>query len=95
MRDPYINLILSLIQYPGKPLKFYLDASKVSRGTFFKVKGDLELMGILFWDDSRQITLNHEKGINYLAGIYPGLSSVFDSSALTDAAGTQVTEKAD
>jgi hypothetical protein len=95
MRDPYINLILSLIQDPGKTLKFYLDASKVSRGTFFKVKADLELMGILHWNDSRQITLNQEKGLTYLAGVYPGLSNVFGTMEHGTSVEDQATEKAD
>lgn len=73
MPDPYLTVIAVVAQNPGKPLKFYLDASKVSRGTFFKVKSDLELRGVLLKTERRQISLDHEKGLSFLANIYPGV----------------------
>jgi hypothetical protein len=73
MRDPYLLLITSIMCYPNKPLKFYLDAAKVSRGTFFKVKGHLEALGIISLGDRKHLVVDLEKGQRFLDAAYPGL----------------------
>ena len=73
MRDPYLTIIAALIHTPLKPLKYYLEVSKVSRGTFFKVKADLEAKGIIFKGEGRQILLDHDRGVRFLADAYPGV----------------------
>jgi len=95
MRDASLSLILSLIQHPEKTLKFYLDASKVTRGTFFKVKAELEQMGILHWNDSRRIAINQEKSLHYLESSYPGLLTLVGSKGNVTGPEHQAADKED
>ena len=80
MRDPYLNVLAVVAKYPGRPLKFYVEESRVSRGTFFKVKSDLELRGALLKLERRQISLNREKSLSFLADAYPGVTITLPNS---------------
>ena len=81
MRDPYLVIIMAIRRYPGMPLKFYIDNSKVSRGTFFKVKGHLEQLGIVSLSAQKRIILNVEHGLRFLAEAYPGVKIDLDTVA--------------
>jgi len=80
MRDPYLVIITLVSIYPEMPLKFYIDASKLSRGTFFKVKGHLEELKIIKINDRKRILVDEEKGLDYLAEAYPGVTISLDRS---------------
>ena len=80
MRDPVLAIISALVHSPIKPLKFYLEASKVSRGTFFKAKADLEELGVIVKDQNKKIVVDRDKCLEYLAEEYPGVSMLFMSS---------------
>lgn len=77
MRDPYLTIISVLLNAPSKPLKFYLEASKVSRGTFFKGKAKLLGLGIICAGDDKQIVVDRDKCLRYLTEEYPGVSMLF------------------
>ncbi len=78
MRDRYLMIISALIHAPNKPLKFYLEVSKMSRGTFFKAKAELVAQGVISTGDAGQIVLDRDKGLRLLADAYPGVSIDLD-----------------
>jgi len=77
MRDPVLVIISVLSLYPNKPLKFYIDASGISRATFFKAKAGLEDAGIVLKNDEKQIIVDREKCLRYVADEYPGVTMLF------------------
>ena len=78
MRDPYLFLIVSILCSPEKSLKYYLDVSGVSRGTFFKVKAHLEALGIISLNDNKKLVVDRERGLKFLADAYPGLPTALE-----------------
>ena len=77
MRDPCLSIISALLLSPDMPLKFYLGVSKMSRGTFFKAKAELESRGIVFYTGSKQLTLDRDKALDFIVVAYPGLPSAY------------------
>jgi hypothetical protein len=73
MRDIYLRLIISIPCPPNIYLKFYHKFSKVSRGTFFKVKSHLEAKDIIRLKDRKQPVVGRVKGADYVEKAYPGL----------------------
>ena len=80
MRDPKLSLISAILLVPKKRQKFYLDTSKLSRGTFFKVKAELSEQGIVTIDEAKQMKLDHEKALKFVNENYPGLACTFDTT---------------
>ena len=78
MRDPVLVIISVLILYPNKPLKFYIDASKISRATFFKAKAGLEEACIVLKNNEKQVIVDREKCLRYVADEYPGVTMLFE-----------------
>ena len=71
--DPYLLLITSIVCFPNKTLKFYIDATRVSRGTFFKVKRHLEALSIISQGDRKQLVVDLDRGQRFIDEAYPGL----------------------
>ena len=80
MRDPKLSLISAILLTPEKRQKYYLDVSKLSRGTFFKVKSELLEQGIVQIDDAKQMKLDREKALKFVNENYPGLACAFDTT---------------
>ena len=81
MRDPCLSIISAMLDAPLKPLKFYLAASKMSRGTFFKAKADLMALGIVAFDGTRQLTIDAQKALEFVNDLYPGIPFLYPSTS--------------
>lgn len=77
MIDARLSLIAAVLNEPNKPLKFYIEMSRVSRATFFKAKSDLEQRNVVHLRDGKTLQLNPEEAIDFLDRLYPGLANVF------------------
>lgn len=81
MRDPYLIIIALIGLYPDMPLKFYIDSSRISRGTFFKVKGHLEELEIITLNARKRLFINIDKGLAFLSDVYPGVTISLHTSS--------------
>lgn len=79
MTDPHLSIILSIMIAPKKNIKFHMDASKVSRRTFFKVKSDLETRGIISMSEAKHLGVDAGKALKFVLETYPGLPAAFNT----------------
>lgn len=77
MKDGHLALISIVMSEPGRPLKYYVDLSGVSRATFFKAKRELGGKGALFVGESGLLDLDNEAARRFIEAKYPGLSQLF------------------
>ena len=78
MIDPHLSVILSVMTTPQRCIKFHLDATKISRGTFFKVKSDLEALGIVSKSETKHLKVDAEKALIFILNTYPGLPAAYE-----------------
>ncbi len=76
MRDARILILTTLLRHPNKPLKVYVELVPVARATFFSAKAELEASGVVQFVDRKQLTVDREAALQFLADTYPGLNDL-------------------
>lgn len=80
MNDPRLAVMSAVLHQPNKPLKVYIEMSSVARATFFKAKANLEEVGVLSFEDGKQLKIDRIAARQFLSQHYPGLVSILISA---------------